>query len=70
MLIPELPPSLTETSSEATINITPTQWQGYFRSAHHFASLGKLVAALRVCSLALECLGEDPKHDGRVDDDT
>ncbi len=51
--------------AKKTIDIAPTQWHGYFRSARLFASLNKPSAALRMCSLALERLGEDAKHDGR-----
>jgi len=51
--------------AKTTIDIAPTKWQGYFRSARLFASVGKLSAALRMRSLALERLGNDPKHDGR-----
>lgn len=51
--------------AKKTIDIAPTQWHGYFRSARLFASLNKSSAALRMCSLALERLGEDAKHDGR-----
>jgi F-box/TPR repeat protein Pof3 len=51
--------------AKKTIDITPTQWHGYFRSARLFAALNKSSSALRMCSLALERLSEDPKHDGR-----
>jgi F-box/TPR repeat protein Pof3 len=51
--------------AKKTIDIAPSQWHGYFRSARLFASLNKSSAALRMCSLALERLGEDAKHDGR-----
>ena len=51
--------------AKKTIDIAPAQWQGYFRSARLFASLDKVAAALRMCSLAQERLSEDPKHDGR-----
>ena len=51
--------------AKKTIDIAPTQWHGYFRSARLFASLNKSSAALRMCSLALERLGEDAKHAGR-----
>ncbi len=51
--------------AKKTIDIAPTQWHGYFRSARLFASLNKSSEAMRMCSLALERLGEDAKHDGR-----
>ena len=51
--------------AKKTIEIAPTQWHGYFRSARLFASLNKSSAAMHMCSLALERLGEDAKHDGR-----
>jgi F-box/TPR repeat protein Pof3 len=51
--------------AKKAIDIAPTQWHGYFRSARLFAALNKSSSALRMCSLALERLGEDPKHDGR-----
>jgi F-box/TPR repeat protein Pof3 len=51
--------------AKKTIDIAPTQWHGYFRSARLFASLNKSSAALCMCSLALERLGGDAKHDGR-----
>ena len=51
--------------AKKTIEIAPTQWHGYFRSARLFASLNKSSTALRMCSLALERLSEDTKHDGR-----
>ena len=51
--------------AKKTIEIAPTQWHGYLRSARLFASLNKFSAALRMCSLALERLSEDAKHDGR-----
>ena len=51
--------------AKKTIDIAPTQWHGYFRSARLFAALNKSSSALHMCSLALERLGEDVKHDGR-----
>jgi len=55
--------------AKKTIDIAPAQWHGYFRSARLFASLNKSSAALRMCALALERLGDDDdddaKHDGR-----
>jgi tetratricopeptide (TPR) repeat protein len=51
--------------AKKSIDIAPTQWHGYFRSARLFASLNKSSAALRMCSLAMERLGEDEKYDGR-----
>lgn len=51
--------------AKQTIDIAPTQWHGYYRSARLFAALDKHFPALRMCALALERLGEDAKHDGR-----
>jgi F-box-like len=51
--------------AKKTIDIAPTQWHGYIRSARLFAALNKSSSALHMCSLALERLGEDAKHDGR-----
>ncbi|KAI0304269.1 hypothetical protein B0F90DRAFT_1704128 [Multifurca ochricompacta] len=51
--------------AKKTIDIAPTQWHGYFRSARLFAALNKSTAALRMCSLALEYLGNDAKHEAR-----
>lgn len=51
--------------AKKTIDIAPTQWHGYFRSARLFTSLNKPSAALEMCSLALERLGDDVKHEGR-----
>src|SRR5260221_4845460 len=51
--------------AKKTIDIAPAQWHGYFRSARLFASLNKSSAALRMCSLAFDRLGDDPKHEGR-----
>jgi hypothetical protein len=51
--------------AKTTIDMAPAQWHGYFRSARLFASLNKSAAALRMCSLALERLGDDAKHEGR-----
>ena len=51
--------------AKKTIDIAPAQWHGYFRSARLFASLNKSSAALRMCSLAFDRLGDDAKHEGR-----
>ena len=51
--------------AKKTIDIAPAQWHGYFRSARLFASLNKSSAALQMCSLALDRLGDDAKHEGR-----
>ncbi|KAI9443283.1 hypothetical protein H4582DRAFT_1923664 [Lactarius indigo] len=51
--------------AKKTIDIAPKQWHGYFRSARLFAALGQTDAALRMCSLALERLGDGPKHEAR-----
>jgi F-box/TPR repeat protein Pof3 len=51
--------------AKKTIDIAPAQWHGYFRSARLFASLNKSSAALRMCLLALERLGDEAKHEGR-----
>ncbi|KAH9065347.1 hypothetical protein EDB87DRAFT_1057606 [Lactarius vividus] len=51
--------------AKKTIDIAPKQWHGYFRSARLFAALGQTNAALRMCSLALERLGDVPKHEAR-----
>ncbi|KAH9080360.1 hypothetical protein EDB83DRAFT_2609148 [Lactarius deliciosus] len=48
-----------------TIDIAPEQWHGYFRSARLLAALGQTDAALQMCSLALERLGDAPKHENR-----
>ena len=51
--------------AKKTIDIAPQQWHGYFRSARLFAALGQTDAALRMCSLALERLGDASKHEAR-----
>ncbi len=51
--------------AKKTIDIAPKQWHGYFRSARLFAALGQTDAALRMCLLALELLGDGPKHEAR-----
>ncbi|KAH8998508.1 hypothetical protein EDB92DRAFT_1177704 [Lactarius akahatsu] len=51
--------------AKKTIDIAPNQWHGYFRSARLFAALGQTSAALRMCSLALERLGDVSKHETR-----
>jgi hypothetical protein len=51
--------------AKKTIEIAPKQWHGYFRSARLFAALGQARTALRMCSLALERLGDGPKHEAR-----
>ncbi|KAH9042062.1 hypothetical protein EDB85DRAFT_1886081 [Lactarius pseudohatsudake] len=51
--------------AKKTIDIAPKQWHGYFRSARLFAALGQTNAALQMCSLALERLGDVPKHETR-----
>jgi F-box/TPR repeat protein Pof3 len=51
--------------AKKTIEIAPNQWHGYFRSARLFAALGQARTALRMCSLALERLGDGPKHEAR-----
>jgi len=51
--------------AKKTIDIAPKQWHGYFRSARIFAALGQTDVALRMCSLALERLGDGPKHEAR-----
>ena len=51
--------------AKKTIDIAPQQWHGYFRSARLFATLGQTDAALRMCSLALERLGDAAKHEAR-----
>ena len=51
--------------AKKTIDIAPAQWHGYFRSARLFVSLNKPSAALRMCSLAFDRLGDDAKHEGR-----
>ena len=51
--------------AKKTIDIAPQQWHGYFRSARLFAALGQTGAASRMCSLALERLGDASKHEAR-----
>ena len=51
--------------AKKTIDLAPTQWHGYFRSARLFPSLNKSSSALRMCSLAFDRLGDDSKHEGR-----
>ncbi|KAH9080361.1 hypothetical protein EDB83DRAFT_973441 [Lactarius deliciosus] len=51
--------------AKKTIDIAPKQWHGYFRSARLLAALGQTDAALQMCSLALERLGDAPKHEDR-----
>ncbi|KAH9033310.1 hypothetical protein EDB84DRAFT_1270253, partial [Lactarius hengduanensis] len=51
--------------AEKTINITPEQWHGYFRSARLLAALGQTDDALWMCSLALERLGDSTEHEAR-----
>ncbi|KAI9464935.1 hypothetical protein BJY52DRAFT_743963 [Lactarius psammicola] len=51
--------------AKKTIDIAPVQWHGYFRSARLFAALGQTDAALRMCSLALERLGDGTKQEDR-----
>lgn len=51
--------------AKKTIDIAPKQWHGYSRSARLFAALGQTDAALRMCSLALDRLGDGPKHEAR-----
>ncbi|KAH9065264.1 hypothetical protein EDB87DRAFT_1044671 [Lactarius vividus] len=51
--------------AKKTIDVSPKQWHGYFRSARLFAALGQIDNALGMCSLALERLGGSPKHEAR-----
>ena len=51
--------------AKKTIDIAPTRWHGYFRSARLFAALNRSKAALLMCSLALERIGTDAKHEAR-----
>ncbi|KAI9443374.1 hypothetical protein H4582DRAFT_1924244 [Lactarius indigo] len=51
--------------AKKTIDIAPEEWHGYFRSARLFAALGQTDSALRMCSLALERLGDGPEHEAR-----
>jgi F-box/TPR repeat protein Pof3 len=51
--------------AKKTIDIAPTQWHGYYRSARLFAALNISDRALHMCSLALERLAADAKHESR-----
>jgi F-box/TPR repeat protein Pof3 len=48
-----------------TIELAPTQWQGYYRSARLLASQGQRDAALKMCAMTLGNLGADPQNDSR-----
>jgi len=49
--------------AKKSIDVAPTQWQGYFRSARLLAALGQTDAALEMCSQALLRLDYGPKHE-------
>jgi hypothetical protein len=48
-----------------TIEIAPTQWQGYHRSARLLASQGQRDSALKMCTMALGNLGSGTQDDSR-----
>jgi F-box/TPR repeat protein Pof3 len=51
--------------AKKTIDIAPSKWHGYFRSARLLAALGQSNAALQMSALALQHLDYGPKDESR-----
>ena len=51
--------------AQKTIELDPTQWHGYFRSACLLSSQGQRDSALRMCAMAFGKLSSDPVDDSR-----